>query len=390
MILRSVWPDVCAALAGGNEVAPARWRALFGGRSRPLLVAGDDAAAAHRALRFFYSSAPLRALGTVQLLLQRMIGMPQLPVLQHAGLVHPRLLGLSGPSLSGVAMQCGSSGPLQKLTLFSASEPGGAPLLVKMALRPSADVAIEREVHWLQRLARMPHLADCTPTLRAYGRLPSGRAFLTTDVLERGDAVHALDGPTLRMLSALGISDAVEQPWCDSPNAGRLRRRWAACQGILPHDAERTIARALDELQARLGPVVLPPILQHGDFAPWNIRQAGSRICVFDWEYAQCSCNPLADFMHFHLIPRALGAWPPSVRYIQQVLLPKSQEFAALAWPRVDASPTNAAALLLEYLMDTVLFYTESSCRFEPSHPVVKAYMGLIERRGQWGVHASH
>lgn len=384
MILHAAWPDICAALLGGAQGAPVRWRALFSGRSRPLLVSCDDAAAARRAVRFFCGSALLRCLGMLQLGLHRAIGLPRLPLLQHAGLVRPGLLGLPVDDLSIVAMQCGSPGPLQKITLFCTVGSSGPPLLVKLALRPSADVAVEREVQSLQRLAQMPHLAGFIPVLQAHGRLPSGRAFLTTDALDDARPVHDLAGPVRQVLTALGDANAPLLGWADCPSAQRLRQRWVACRDVLPRHEAGLIAAALAELDLQLASVALPQLLQHGDFAPWNIRQSGSHLCVFDWEYAQLSCNPLADFLHFHMIPRALGAHTPDAHHVHGVLLPQAVAFAREAWPSLACTPALVSGLMLEYLLDTVLFYTQSSCRFEPEHPVVRAYTALIEQRAQW------
>lgn len=384
MILGAAWPDICAALMDGAQGEPARWQALFSGRARPLLVSCDDAGAARRAVHFFCGSALLRGLGLAQLGLHHAFGLPRLRLLQHACLVRPRLLGLPVDHLSGVAMQCGSPGPLQKLTLFCPVGAGAPPLLVKLALRPSADIAVQREVQSLQQVACMPRMAGFIPVLHAHGRLPSGRAYLTTDALDDARAVYDLAGPVRQVLAALGSPDTAAQHWADSVNAQRLRQRWVACRGVLPQQEADHIAAAMAELDLRLAGQALPQLLQHGDFAPWNIRQAGGRICVFDWEYAQPSCNPLADFLHFHLIQRALGAHPPNARHLQGLLLPQAGAFAQEAWPRLACTPALVASLMLEYLLDTVLFYTQSSGQFEPDHPVVRAYMALIAHRDSW------
>ena len=41
----------------------------------------------------------------------------------------------------------------------------------------------------------------------------------------------------------------------------------------------------LDEIQNRLGDLVVPHVITHGDFAPWNVRRFGNgRVAVVDWE----------------------------------------------------------------------------------------------------------
>src|SRR5207247_3384054 len=40
--------------------------------------------------------------------------------------------------------------------------------------------------------------------------------------------------------------------------------------------------------------------LSHGDFAPWNVRDDGTEIYVFDWECSRDADLPAQDIFHFH------------------------------------------------------------------------------------------
>src|SRR3546814_19605916 len=70
----------------------------------------------------------------------------------------------------------------------------------------------------------------------------------------------------------------------------------------------------LEEVEQSIGQTWLPTCLLHSDFAPWNVRLAEQHLYVFDWEYAEESGNPIQDFLHFHLIQRALQRWPMSAK----------------------------------------------------------------------------
>jgi hypothetical protein len=43
-----------------------------------------------------------------------------------------------------------------------------------------------------------------------------------------------------------------------------------------------------------------------------------------------------------------------------------------------------AGALAMHYLLDVITFYVEASRCLDPRHPVLRAYLRLLEQRGQW------
>jgi hypothetical protein len=46
----------------------------------------------------------------------------------------------------------------------------------------------------------------------------------------------------------------------------------------------------------------LPAVIQHGDFAPWNLKEIASGLCAIDWEDGQWQGLPLQDLLHFFVI----------------------------------------------------------------------------------------
>jgi hypothetical protein len=126
-----------------------------------------------------------------------------------------------------------------------------------------------------------------------------------------------------------------------------------------------------------------PFVITHGDFAFWNIRHSGDRLCVFDWEYAFAGAPPLFDLMHFHLISPANSGRLLGARDMRRALAP-AKAFALLAYPDFDWSEKVVGSLGLAYLLHTVLFYGVSRGELLESHPVVRSYCRLIEERATW------
>jgi hypothetical protein len=54
----------------------------------------------------------------------------------------------------------------------------------------------------------------------------------------------------------------------------------------------------------------LPAVIQHGDFAPWNLKCIASGLCAIDWEDGQWHGLPLQDLLHFFVIQAYLFQTP--------------------------------------------------------------------------------
>ena len=94
--------------------------------------------------------------------------------------------------------------------------------------------------------------------------------------------------PSLRRLPwstlSLEFSDKIEQ----------LNRRGFPYYSHLIETGALTCGRML-------GNSLVPCGLGHGDFAPWNIRMAGPKLLVIDWEYGSEAYPPLWDLFHFQI-----------------------------------------------------------------------------------------
>ena len=383
MSLAANWPEISAALQC-DDGAPATWRALFGNRARSLLVAADGGTKARDAVNFFCGTWPLRLSGELTLHSQRWFGYPQ-PVMVgqiHAAL--PQQLGLETTDLSGTALQCGSSGPLQKLVLFAPSSANHEARTVKIALRPTADIAIEREVAWLDRLVGHSGMAGRVPRLVKHGKLPSGRSFVTATAVETGVRLDGFSPPVADFLHTLHVCDETIRPWSEHSDVRDMESALDACRHYFPPAAGKAMNAAWQSLHLSLGMVKLPSVVQHGDFAPWNMKMHDDQLCVFDWEYAKYSSNMLADYLHFHLVPRALGWRKPSIGYLTSTLMPAAEKFVRQSSTLGKTAVSVIPSLVLAYLVDTVVFYVQTTQLFDPQDAVVNAYMPLIAARSRW------
>lgn len=80
--------------------------------------------------------------------------------------------------------------------------------------------------------------------------------------------------------------------------AADLKQRFEL-QGLASTERE-LVHQQLQTLQSE---TLLPAVWQHGDFAPWNIRQSATgQVFAIDWEEAHVPGLPLYDVIHFHFI----------------------------------------------------------------------------------------
>lgn len=356
-------------------------RVLFAGRAQPLLVPLRDSRLAHAAVRFFVANPLRRLLG--HLMLGGDVSLPKgrlLPGLRWEAFPAHELFG-AGARPEDCAVLCGTPGPLRKLIILH--QPAqGARAVAKVALRPSADAAVELEQGWLEELCASPELADFLPQLRQAGALPNGRRFVTTSALPPGHAAFRFGGAHRRFLRALGARGEVH-PWAASAAFWRLRERAQEVHALMDTRHRRLIEAAVGEIEARIGGHRLPACLAHGDFAPWNVRVRDGRLFAFDWEYAQALANPLHDFLHFHLMGR-LARHRAINAHCMGSLLARAGAHADAVFGTRSGVAQAAGPLALHYLLEVVTFYVAASRELDPRHPVLHAYLGLLEERDRW------
>jgi aminoglycoside phosphotransferase (APT) family kinase protein len=172
-------------------------------------------------------------------------------------------------------------------------------------------------------------------------------------------------------------------PWADTEAFNRLRERAQAVRPMMQAEHRALIDAALAEVEQRIGVCRLPACLAHGDFAPWNVRVQAGRLFAFDWEYAQAGANPLHDYLHFHLMSRLARHRPLGTRFMAPLLSRAGRHADSVFGVRSGVAEA-AGALALHYLLDVITFYVEASRCLDPAHPVLRAYLQLLQQRGQW------
>ncbi|GBG14984.1 cyanate hydratase [Novimethylophilus kurashikiensis] len=361
-----------------SEVA---WKVLYARRSQPLLVPTDPLRA-RQAVGFFIRNPLLRFWGKTLLALdQWMPGSGLLSTVKLSQFPSGVLFGTR--NLEATALYCGYPGPLQKLTMYYPGDKDEPPRVVKIALQASADPAIEQEAHWLSTLGHVPETADYLPRLLGHGKLPCGRRYLAMLALPQGRRVQRFTEMHHQFLSVLARQHVTIKPWRESDPFLRLQRRMLAVLPLVEPQYCELIQNVFMEIEQGIGGLPLPTCMVHSDFTPWNLGIADGRLFVFDWEYAEANGNPLHDFLHFHLMPRALQRWP-----MRSALMPLLVADAASHGKELFGADSGVAEacgpLVLHYLLDTVTFYTEASRHLDPRHPVVRDYVRLLECREEW------
>lgn len=379
MSLKQIFPQLAALqIEPGDSMA---WKVLYAGRRQPLLVP-LSLSQARSAITVFVRNPLLRYWGLFMLTLDHWLPRARfLPVVRLQHFPGKRIFGNDG--LADIALFCGSPGPLQKLTIYCPGPNGEAGAVAKLAMAPSANRAIVRESLWLGTLGSDPALAEFLPQLLQDGTLPCGLKYFVMQTLPFGTLSTKFGPHHFDFLRLLAKRQPAFYVWRESPAYTRLENRLRKITPLLGERYRELLQAALDEISRQIGQAELPGCLVHSDFAPWNLRLTADRLFVFDWEYAEDCGNPLQDFLHFHMLPRAVKRWPLRSSDMPE-LLAETRTYADAMFGADIGMAAASGALALQYLLDTVTFYVQASGYLATEHPVMRVYLNLIEQRAQW------
>jgi len=95
--------------------------------------------------------------------------------------------------------------------------------------------------------------------------------------------------------------------------------------------------------------LMIKPVVFHGDFAPWNIRQDGTDWMVIDWEKARLLGPPLWDLLHYEIHEEILVN-RSSVRKVRMRIRNLIQDPCVRSYLRDCGAAEHADILLQGYL----------------------------------------
>lgn len=220
---------------------------------------------------------------------------------------------------SAVAL-VGTPGPAQKITVRVLGERGEALGYLKYAEKEAARRRLEQERRVLEGLP-----VGVGPEMLKFGPFGGGEALLTTAMVgKRVPATTGLGEEVGDLLASLVVSSPVTleaHPW------------------VAP--ARERLGPDLDPWLELLAAKRWPIVVQHGDFAPWNMlwRPDGT-LGAIDWEYGVLESFPHLDLAYCLLQVLAL---------IQRQAPEKATEFACgymARQPRLELNREEARTLV--------------------------------------------
>lgn len=196
------------------------------------------------------------------------------------------------PAADSIALQTRPSGPSQKFTIELRNRVGAVIGYIKYATEGLAQQRLAQEYAMLMRLA--PGIG---PIPLKFSNMGEGVALLITPL--RGREVAAKLPPSPEVVAfAKSLETAAPVRLAAHPHIRAVRERIGArLDGIL------------EDLAHRKWPIVL----QHGDFAPWNLRRCrqSNTLVAFDWEFGTPNGFPCIDLAYFILQTTLLiYSWP--------------------------------------------------------------------------------
>jgi Phosphotransferase enzyme family len=199
------------------------------------------------------------------------------------------------PQVVSAVVLVGTPGPAQKITAQLQDVEGRILGYLKYAEKEAAYSRIRREHRVLSVIPE-----GLGPKTLKYGTLANGRALLTTPI--SGRRLPATLPP------AGGVVDFLRSFACSSPISVEAHP-WV--RSVRERSSERVeLDTGFEALAGKHWPVVL----QHGDFAPWNLlRRSESTVAAFDWEYGTLEGFPCLDLAYYVLQTSALiYRWAPT------------------------------------------------------------------------------
>lgn len=364
---------------------PQRWRILVIDQRKPLWLPLPESPSDRRCVAHFISGRG-KAL-YAQALLRLNEWVPRAGVLPEMELPKSlrSMLAFELPVERPwrAVIHIGAPGPEQRACVLFISPEGEALAFAKVATVPSADRSVGTEAGWLGRLGGADPLAGQVPRLLAEGTTANGRRYFVTTPAPSIRQSGTLTPAHVRFIAALGRERIDTRRFGSSPAVRKLESMLTRLEPGIDGQIVAALRAALRDCVNGLSAWDGPSVIAHGDFAPSNVRVDGDRVFVFDWEHAHDGGNPLADVLHFQLMPSATAGRVLSIRAFRAALR-MAADRAGEIYPEWRWPYPIVAALAMAYLIEMVLRCSILNRCFDRADPVVRNYWQLLQRRSAW------
>jgi hypothetical protein len=204
-----------------------------------------------------------------------------------------RVTGVSRPLLT---FSIAERNTFRKMTVQITAPDGTALGFCKIPLTEAARGRVRHEAETLARLRGTDGLEAHVPEILFAGPWQDEFVLIQAPVAgrrgpERFSTSHR------QFLERLWKVDPVER--AGSTLIDEVRGRWRTTDGSIPSSLRALVEMAFWVAEEQLAGRTIPCGLSHGDFAPWNTRQDGTCLRVFDWEAAASAVPIWWDIFHF-------------------------------------------------------------------------------------------
>lgn len=254
-----------------------------------------------------------------------------------------------GATLENCAILVGSPGPREKLTVQVMDSRATVLAYIRMAYSEEAIAIVRHEADVLQHLRSLVPIGSA-PEISAIVENTEPNAICVVE--KAGPALslpQRLTKDHFSYLQTLVSTRLLVWPEIVDRLAIPLRR----C--AQEFDATDLVNRALSRLAGAF-PVGIPQCIEHGDFAPWNIRRDDiGQLFILDWEHARFEGIPWADALHFICQVESLVHRRPAELIVQRMLNVFSDDAALGYADRIELSFIQQRALLIYYLCRAIV-----------------------------------
>ncbi len=196
------------------------------------------------------------------------------------------------------ALALGTPGRFRKLTVQVMRRDGEILGYIKLPLIEAATARVRRETAVLERLWNFPPIRSHIPKVLYAGEWGDGYILFQSPGPSRSGAME-FGRLHEEFLQALWGVQRLERP--GHVLVEEVAAHWQKADPLLNAEWRGLGERVLKQASRKLGGVMIPCGIAHGDFAPWNTRVENGRLFLFDWESAAWEAPNLWDYFHFHV-----------------------------------------------------------------------------------------